>query len=68
MRPANFPGRKNDRRKRALKRMKAPEPGMSHADLSEHPFVRTKLRIVPDEMARAVRTKKDRSSRARVRP
>lgn len=57
MKPRNFPGRKNERRKRALARMK---PG---ADAYEV----TRLRIVPDATARNVRTKKDRSAFAKLR-
>lgn len=54
MKPMNFPGRKNDRRKGALERCKrVPEIAV------------LKCRILPDTMARGVRTKKDRRDRAK---
>lgn len=66
MKPCNFPGRKNDRRKRALARMTKPV-GLSAAEQSEHPYFITAARILPDAVARGVRTKKDRSARGRLR-
>jgi hypothetical protein len=66
MKPCNFPGRKNERRKRALARMALPPKGLSAEALSKHPYEITRLRIVPDTMARGVRTKKDRTSRAKI--
>ena len=66
MNPMNFPGRKNERRKRALARMEKPRPGLSHAELSEHPYEITRLRILPDAIARGVRTKKDRRHMAKI--
>lgn len=62
MKPANFPGRKNDRRKRAMARMLG-APGLYDDDTRAV----TAARIVPDSTARAVRTKKDRSAQARLR-
>lgn len=66
MKPSNFPGRKNARRQRALARMKRPTT-LSLAQQVEHPFFITQARIVPDEVARATRTKKDRSARGGLR-
>lgn len=65
MKPKNFPGRKNERRKRALGRMKPPR-GLSTEELARHPFEITRLRILPDSIARSIRTKKDRSAQARI--
>jgi hypothetical protein len=66
MKPKNFPGRKNERRKRALARMKKPV-GLSLYEQSEHPYFITESRIMSNSIARAVRTKKDRSAFARLR-
>ncbi len=66
MKPMNFPGRKNDRRKRALANMAPPRPGLSHAALVEHPYELLRWRILPDAVARNVRTKKDRTHRAKI--
>lgn len=66
MKPRNFPGRKNDRRARALARMAMPT-GLSHAEKAEHPFYITQSRVIPDQVARAIRTKKDRSARGKIR-
>jgi hypothetical protein len=66
MKPRNFPGRKNDRRIRALTRMALPPRGLSPAMRAEHPFEITRLRIIPDTIARSVRTKKDRTNRAKL--
>lgn len=61
MKPRNFPGRKNQRRKDAIARHKGP------ANMAErNDYTNTQLRIVPDAVARAVRTKKDRSAFARL--
>jgi len=57
MKPMNFPGRKNDRRKRALKRLAADK--LEEMKILMH-------RIVPDSVARSIRTKKDRSARGRL--
>lgn len=59
MKPKNFPGRKNDRRKRAL----AQAVRFGRADEVEV----LKSRIIPDAMARGIRTKKDRSARGKLR-
>lgn len=61
MKPANFPGRKNDRRKGALKRLKG-----DGAKKSLEQQVLTS-RILPDSVARSARTKKDRSARGKLR-
>lgn len=66
MKPANFPGRKNDRRKGALARMPVPEK-TSHAQHAEHPYYRLAAKIVPDAIARSIHTKKDRSARGILR-
>ena len=66
MKPANFPGRKNDRRIRALTRMAKPS-GLSLYEQSIHPYFITHSRIIPDVMARVIRTKKDRSASAGLR-
>ena len=65
--PKNFPGRKNDRRVAALLRMKPPRTGLSLAEIAEHPYTILKSRCLPDAIARGIRTKKDRSARARLR-
>lgn len=65
MKPCNFPGRKNDRRKRALYRMAKPPAGLSAEAMSRHPWEITRLRILPDAVARGIRTKKDRSASAK---
>jgi len=57
MKPRNFPGRKNDRRKAALARGPSDKAG---ADV-------LRSRILPDQVARSIRTKKDRSDRGRLR-
>lgn len=66
MKPLNFPGRKNDRRIRALARMEKPI-GLSAHQQSLHPYFITQLRVLPDVIARGIRTKKDRSARGRLR-
>jgi hypothetical protein len=63
MKPANFPGRKNDRRIRALSRMDKPR-GLSLAAQAQHPYFITRCRVLPDHVARGIRTKKDRTHRA----
>lgn len=67
MKPRNFPGRKNDRRIAALLHMKAPPAGLSLAQIVEHPHDILRRRILPDAVARAIRTKKDRSARGKLR-
>lgn len=67
MKPANFPGRKNDRRVVALLGMKPPADNLSLGEIAKHPFTILQSRILPDAMARGIRTKKDRSARAKVR-
>ena len=57
MKPMNFPGRKNDRRKKALQ-------GMSPSDLAYEP---TKAAILDDGYARSLRTKKDHTHLAKLR-
>jgi hypothetical protein len=73
MKPKNFPGRKNDRRKAAQAQLFGAEntranrldrpPGFNRAA----EINRLSKLIVSDEAARAIRTKKDRSTRARIR-
>lgn len=58
MKPANFPGRKNDRRKRALANMSKDAKS----------YETTKARVLPDSVARGIRTKKDHSARGKLRP
>lgn len=66
MKPANFPGRKNTRRKEALARMTVPRFELGE-DKYKHPYYQTKNRILPDSVARGTRTKKDRSARGVLR-
>jgi hypothetical protein len=66
MKPMNFPGRKNERRKRALARMSPPGSGLSLYERSMHLYEITRQRILPDGIARAIRTKKDRSDNAKL--
>jgi hypothetical protein len=61
MKPANFPGRKNARRITALARIT--DPRLKHSDKAGHPYYTTKNRIMTDDVARMIRTKKDRSAR-----
>ncbi len=73
MRPANFPGRKNERRKGALLQLLAAKN--TKADRLDRPpgFSRqsevqaVSAAIVLDDVARSTRTKKDRSAHARLR-
>lgn len=70
MRPANFPGRKNERRIDALARLtksisKTVDPERLAAIHNEMRFLGAI--IVPVSVARSIRTKKDRSARARLR-
>jgi len=67
MKPRNFPGRKNDRRKAALARMRPPPKDLSHYDMSLHPYSLLAARILPESVARSARTKKDRSARGKLR-
>ena len=68
MKPANFPGRKNDRRKAALDRMTPPPKDISHHDMGMHPYSRLAARILSDAVARSIRTKIDRSATGKLRP
>lgn len=63
MKPANFPGRKNARRLAALRRW----PANPVSEKEERARDITALRIMSDQEARSIRTKKDRSSQARLR-
>ena len=63
MKPMNFPGRKNDRRKLALKLVRNKEN--TEAAVAEAMVLTG--RIMPDAVARGVRTKKDRSHQAKLR-
>jgi len=66
MKPKNFPGRKNDRRKRALTRLGA---GISMVGVDAKAVEQRALisRIISESEARGIRTKKDRSARGRLR-
>jgi len=59
MKPANFPGRKNNRRKRALVQAAA------HGRKGEVEVLSS--RILPDAIARSIRTKINRSARGKLR-
>jgi hypothetical protein len=65
MKPANFPGRKNTRRKAALARME--DPNLGRHKRAGHPYYELLRKILPDEVAREWRTKKDRSARGMIR-
>jgi hypothetical protein len=65
MKPRNFPGRKNDRRKAALARLN-PLTAFNPEKAKQEQSV-LKSRIIPDSMARGIRTKKDRSARGKLR-
>lgn len=67
MKPKNFPGRKNDRRKAALARIQPPPTHLSPYEMACHPYSRLSAKILPDSVARAIRTKKDRSARGKIR-
>jgi hypothetical protein len=45
--------------------MKRPE-GLTIGAQAKHPYFITQSRILPDQVARSVRTKKDRTSRAKL--
>ena len=66
MKPKNFPGRKNDRRKGALARLGS---GVSLIGEGKKEREQRALmsRIMSDGMARSIRTKKDRSARGKLR-
>lgn len=59
MKLKNSPGHKNDRRKKAIAQ------ALRFGRKAEAEIL--KARILPDSMARAIRTKKDRSSRGKLR-
>jgi hypothetical protein len=65
MKPRNFPGRENDRRKGALARLK-PSAAFNPEKAKQEQSV-LKSRIIPDSMARDIRTKIDRSARGKLR-
>jgi hypothetical protein len=65
MKPANFPGRKNDRRKGALARLRPATAFNPEKATKEQEVLRS--RILPDSMARGIRTKIDRSARGKLR-
>lgn len=67
MKPCNFPGRKNDRRKSALARMTPPRSDMPLHLYVETEYALLRQSIMSDAVARAIRTKKDRSARAKLR-
>lgn len=64
--PANFPGRKNARRSRALGRLRAKHGFSLAADIA-CPEIRTlEARVVDPQVAFNTFTKKDRSARGRL--
>lgn len=63
MKPKNFPGRKNDRRKVALRSLR----NRKDQDAANLEALTLHSRIMPDTVARGVRTKKDRSHKAKLR-
>jgi hypothetical protein len=65
MKPRNFPGRKNDRRKAALARLKPSVAFNPEKAKAEQAVLCS--RILPDSMARGIRTKIDRSARGKLR-
>ena len=73
MKPSNFPGRKNERRIRALAQLGRPQN--TKADRLDRPpgFDRAAEKravgslIVDADTARSIRTKKDRSARGKLR-
>ena len=70
MRVKNFPGRKNDRRKSALARLGARNGGTPPTQLDRDGLddedATLRNRIMPDSLARGIRTKKNRSARAKL--
>jgi len=66
MKPRNFPGRKNDRRKAALMRLGA---GVSMIGDGKKEREQRALMscIMSDDVARSIRTKKDRSASSKLR-
>lgn len=62
--PANFPGRKNARRNRALNRLLEKGEDLNPARFSE--VAALKARIVDPQVAFNTFTKKDRSARGRL--
>lgn len=68
MKPANFPGRKLARQRGALERFKE-TPGKRPEALAAKNLERQRLQeltAMTDEQARGIRTKKDRTSRAKL--
>lgn len=65
MKPANFPGRKWQRRHRALKRLKATYAKTGLSTDIERACLKSRTSAGLDH-ARATRTKKDRTSRAKL--
>jgi len=66
MKPKNFPGRKNDRRKGALARLGS-DISLTGEGEKEREQRALMSRIIPDGIARSIRTKKDRSARGKLR-
>lgn len=68
MKPKNFPGRKNDRRIGAEgRRLRMPIFDARSERLHKQELEALQARILPDSMARGIRTKKDRSARGKFR-
>jgi hypothetical protein len=70
MKPANFPGRKNERRISALSRLYgviSKTNSERRLEIAQTEIRNLGKRIVSPDAARANRTKKDRSARARLR-
>ena len=71
MHPKNFPGRKNDRRLGALRRLGkingGTPPGRTSGDSLQAAFGHLAGLVMAPETARAIRTKKDRRDRAKLR-
>lgn len=63
MKPANFPGRRNERRKRALKLLR----NRKDQDAANAEALTLHGRIMPDSVARGVRTRKNRAHMAKLR-
>lgn len=71
MKPKNFPGRKNDRRLGALRRLGklngGTPPGRTKGPELQANINRLAALVMPPDDARAIRTKKDRRTRAKLR-
>lgn len=59
----NMPGRVNKRRQKALSRLESLAPA---SDVTKAEIATLKRRIMPDNEARSIKTKKDRRGRAKL--